>query len=185
MVEFKLTINDVKDGKSYSKEVKEAEADAFKGGKIGNKVKGDSFGFEGYEFEITGGSDNAGFPMRKDLNGQERKKILALNGEGITTKRKGARIRKSVRGNTLSHVISQINLKVVNYGGKSIKDILGIKEEAAPAEGEAKAEEAPKEAAEEKPKEEPVKEEKPEEKPAKDGKEENKESKQEEASPKE
>ena len=124
MVEFKLTINDVKEGKSYSKEVKEAEADSFKGGKIGSKVAGDSFGFTGYEFEITGGSDNAGFPMRSDLEGQERKKIYALNGPGIKTKRKGARIRKSVRGNTLSHVISQINLKIIKYGSKSVKEIL-------------------------------------------------------------
>lgn len=129
MVEFNLTINDVKEGKSYSKQIKDAETDVFKGCKIGSKVLGDSFGFEGYEFEIRGGSDNAGFPMRRDLEGVGRKKIYALSGEGINPKSKGARVRKSVRGNTLSIVISQINLKVVKYGSKSVKEVLGIKEE--------------------------------------------------------
>jgi small subunit ribosomal protein S6e len=132
MVEFKLTISDTKDGKSYIKSVKDAEADIFKGCKIGSKVSGDSLGFEGYEFQVTGGSDNAGFPMRSDVEGMGRKKIYALNGPGIHAENRGARVRKTVRGNTLSAVITQVNLKVVKYGSKTVKEVLGIVD--APAE---------------------------------------------------
>ena len=100
MVEYKIVLADPKTGKCYQREVKEAEAEVFLGKKIGEKVKGDSFGLGGYEFEITGGSDSSGFPMRKDLDGVGRKRILIVKGVGVKRKRKGQRQRKTVRGKT-------------------------------------------------------------------------------------
>ena len=121
MSEFKIVIGDTKTGKSYQSEIKGKEADVFSGLKLGSKVKGDSFGFSGYEFEITGGSDKSGFPMRKDLNTTARKKILVVEGIGVKRKRKGQRQRKSVRGNTISSQISQINLKILKYGKEKLE----------------------------------------------------------------
>ncbi len=129
MVEFRLTINDVKTGKSYKKLVTAVEADMFIGKKIKDKILGSEFGLKDYELEITGGSDTSGFPMRYDLPIPERKKILIVEGIGAKLKRKGVKQRKTVVGNTLSHNISQINLKVVKYGSKSLDEILGKKEE--------------------------------------------------------
>ena len=89
MVEFKLTINDVKTGKSYKKIVRDLEADVFRGKKIKDQVLGNEFGLKDYELEITGGSDNAGFPMRSDLDLMGRKRILIVKGQGAKLKRIG------------------------------------------------------------------------------------------------
>jgi small subunit ribosomal protein S6e len=50
---------------------------ALNGLKIGQTFKGEIIDYPGYEFQITGGSDNAGFAMRKDINNNARAKILA------------------------------------------------------------------------------------------------------------
>ncbi len=132
MPEFKVVINDVKSGKSYQKVISGNDADAFKRGKIKSTVNGNELGFKGYEFQITGGSDSAGFPMRFDVEGMGRKKPLITHGPGAKHIKGGIKRRKTVVGNTLSHTIAQINMKVTKYGDKSLPDILGItpKEEA-------------------------------------------------------
>ena len=113
-MEFKLTIND--GPKSYKYVIKEPEANVLLGMKIGEKVKGDSIGLKGYELEITGGSDNAGFPMHKGVQGAGR-------GKYLKRLKNGALKRKTVMGNTISESISQINLKVVKKGEKELSEI--------------------------------------------------------------
>ncbi|MBW2970275.1 30S ribosomal protein S6e [Candidatus Woesearchaeota archaeon] len=124
MVSFKLVIGG-KDGKCVQKELQEPEAKAFLGKKIGDVVSGDLVGLGGYEFIVTGGSDYCGFPMRKDVEGFARKRILAVECIGLKKKSKGTRVRKTVCGNTIHPKISQINLKVVKEG----KEPLAVKEE--------------------------------------------------------
>lgn len=169
MAEFKLVIG-MKSGKCAQKEVKDASAKALLGKKIGDKVSGDELGLAGYEFEITGGSDYCGFPMRKDVQGAARKRILAVVGTGLKKKGKGIRQRKTVCGNTIHAKISQVNLKILKEGKEKLDTPAKAKEGAKPAEGEAPKAEEKKEKAEEKkeaPKEEkkaePKKEEKKEE----------------------
>src|SRR3989344_2693354 len=103
----KLCINDVKTGKSFNKELNENELDAFLNKKINDKIEGHFFGFSGYEFHITGGSDNAGFPMRFDVEGVGRKRPLLTRGAGVKIKIKGMRKRKTVRGNMVSSTTAQ------------------------------------------------------------------------------
>lgn len=155
MVEFKLVIGEPKTGKSYQREVKDNEAGIFLGKSMKDVIKGESIGLQGYEFEITGGSDSCGFPMRYDVKGTARRRILAVKGVGFRIKDRGIRQRKTVRGNTISENISQINLKVLKQG----KQPLG--EPAAEQSGEQQPEEPPKEGA--KPAEENKAEEKKEE----------------------
>jgi|SRR3989344_3551371 len=119
MSSFKLVLG-AKDGKSYQKEVKDKEANAFLAKKIGDKIQGDACGFPGYEFEITGGSDKAGFPMRKDVPGAVRKKILAIEGVGVKKHGHGQKQRKTVFGNTVSEQIVQINLKILKEGKEKL-----------------------------------------------------------------
>lgn len=128
MPEFKVVINDVKTGKSYQKIVSGDAADVFKRTKIGSIISGDYIDFPGYEFEIRGGSDNCGFPMRADIEGINRKRPLVTKSIGARIKGKGIKTRKTLVGNTLSKSISQINLKTIKYGKKSITEILGIAE---------------------------------------------------------
>ncbi len=123
MVDIKLNIGNPKDGKTYKKELPAESAKALYGLKIGDKFKGELIDLPGYEFLITGGSDNCGFPMRKDLPGTARKKVLISKGVGIRSKRKGLRLRKSVAGNTVFEKTAQLNIKVVKEG----KEPLGEK----------------------------------------------------------
>lgn len=135
MAELKVVINDVKSGKSYQKPFSQ---DAFIGLKLNDKLNGSTLGMDGYEFQVTGGSDDAGFPMRSDVHGQARKMALLSAGTGVKLSiegHKGIRVRKSVRGNTVSNKTAQLNLKILKYGSKSVEECLGIqpKEEAATA----------------------------------------------------
>ncbi|MBY8985225.1 MAG: 30S ribosomal protein S6e [Candidatus Lokiarchaeota archaeon] len=89
----------------------------FEGMKIGEIIRGGLIGFPNYEFQITGGSDSSGFPMRKDVHGPVKKKILvSKRGSGYKPLRKGQKKRKTVRGNEVTYDMTLINLKVVKYG---------------------------------------------------------------------
>ena len=89
----------------------------FEGMKIGEIIKGGLIGFPNYEFEITGGSDSSGFPMRRDVHGPVKKRILvSKRGIGYKPRRQGERKRRTVRGNEVTFDMTLINLKVVKYG---------------------------------------------------------------------
>lgn len=134
MVTFKLVISDAKSGKTVQKEVMDSDATHFLNKKLGDKADGSSFGLAGYEFEITGGSDLCGFPMRKGVPGIKRKKILTYESVGFSgiakgrTKRKkknrpkryGLRRKKTVCGEVIYEQTSQINLKVLKQGKDNI-----------------------------------------------------------------
>jgi small subunit ribosomal protein S6e len=128
-----------KSGKSYQKELEGSDAEALYGQILGNEVAGDGFGFSGASFLITGGSDDAGFPMRKDLPGQGRKSILMAKGTGFKGKLRGKRfgglrIKKTVAGNTISKATNQVNLKVVKGDKVVEKAFAPAQEPDAPAE---------------------------------------------------
>lgn len=130
MVEFRAVISDPKRGKSYHREVKGHYAAALIGKKIGDEVDGIFFDLPGYKLVLTGGSDKDGFPMRADLPGPRRKRILVAGGTGFRPKKKGLRRRKTIRGNTVGPDTVQLNLKIVTYGPKSIRDAFQEKVEA-------------------------------------------------------
>src|SRR3989339_1953787 len=148
MAEFKLCIADPKTGKCYQKDIKDQETAPFIGLNIGESIKGEVFGMGGYEFQITGGSDYCGFPMRKGILGI-RKKIQSYGGVGFKTMKKGEKKRKTVCGHKIHEKIVQINLKITKEGAKKLAELF--------PEAEKKAEEKAKE----KPKKAPKKEEKP------------------------
>ena len=126
MAEVKIVIGE-KTGKSYQKNIESPEP--LIGRVLGETLKGDIIGFSGYEFLITGGSDHCGVPMRKDIKGARRARILAHSGVGIKIKEKGKLIRKAVIGNTIGEKIAQINLKVTKQGTKKLDEIFNPKEE--------------------------------------------------------
>ncbi|HDS46052.1 MAG TPA: 30S ribosomal protein S6e [Methanomicrobia archaeon] len=121
---MQIVISDSKTGKAYKLEGKDAEANAlFIGKRIGDLVDADIIGLGGYVLEITGGSDMQGMPMRKDVAGSARKRILITSPPGYNPKEQGKRRRKSVRGTEISTEISQVNVVVKEYGRKSLADI--------------------------------------------------------------
>jgi len=117
MAEFKVVLNDPKTGKSKQIEVKDAQAKPLLNLKIGDMVKGEMLDLQGYEFEIKGGSDSCGFPLRKGIP-TARKKILTLGGVGFKNKiQSGIRKRKTVCGEKITENTKQINM-VVKKAGK-------------------------------------------------------------------
>ena len=127
MVEFKVVINDIKNGKSHQVQVSGLHANSLIGKKIGDEVDGIFVQLPGYKLILTGGTDKTGFPMRKDFPGMGRRRLLLSKSKGFKSKEEGLRRKKSIRGNTINQDIVQINMKVAKYSSKSI-DKLIIKE---------------------------------------------------------
>ena len=123
MAEFKVCIADPGTGKTYQKEVKDADAAAFIGKNIGESVKGELIGLTGAELLITGGSDTAGFPMRRGIR-DLRKRLSLLGGVGLRRRMpRGARKRKTVCGHKISDRIAQVNVKVSKEGSKKLAEL--------------------------------------------------------------
>ncbi len=153
MAEFKIVISNPKNGLSAQREAKEQAARSLIGMKIGDKIAGDSLGLPGFEFKLTGGSDYCGFPMRKDIPGVGRKKILAVSGIGFHKIGRGIRQRKTVCGNTVHERTVQVNLTVVKEGKENLFEAAEKKSAEKKAAKEAKR--AERKSAEAKPIEKP------------------------------
>ncbi|MDO8623429.1 MAG: S6e family ribosomal protein [archaeon] len=131
---FKLNISNKK-GKTYHLEL---ESEELIGKQIGDKLEGKDINsdLEGYEMEIVGGSDKAGFPLIKSVEGFALKRLLLNYGQAMhkrskregkkkrsNPKPKGLRLRKTVRGKIISADVVQINLKVLKDGKKKLEEI--------------------------------------------------------------
>ncbi len=128
MVDFKAVISDPKGGKNFQTTVSGHHANSLIGKRIRDDVDGIFVGLPGYKLVITGGSDKDGVPMRPDVYGTRRKRILLTKGTGFDPKDKGVRKRRTIRGNTISPDILQINMKITTYGPKPIKDLMKVEE---------------------------------------------------------
>ena len=109
MANFKLTISDI-NGKSLSKELKDSDANPLLGLQLGNETDATVVGLTG-KLKLTGGSDKSGVPMRSDVHGSARKRVLLSKGVGLNDTEHGVRVRKLIRGNTISEEVYQINCK--------------------------------------------------------------------------
>jgi small subunit ribosomal protein S6e len=138
MVEFKVVVNDIKNGKSHQVQVSGHHANSLIGKKIGDEVDGIFISLPGYKLVLTGGTDKNGFSMRKDFPGIGRRRLLLSKSQGFKPKQHGLRKKKSVRGNTVNQDIVQINMKVTKYSSKSIDSLIKVEKK---DEGEKKEEE--------------------------------------------
>jgi small subunit ribosomal protein S6e len=121
---MKLVVSDQKTGKSFQMEINKDLENYFIGKSIGQTLDGNLIGLPGYKLKITGGSDFSGFPMRPDLAGTQRKKVLLSSPPGYRPKEKGIRKRKSVVGKVISSSIEQINSVVLEYGPKPLEELM-------------------------------------------------------------
>ena len=122
MVDFKLVLSDAKSGQAYNVNVSGGSANAFLGKRIGDEVDGGPVGLSGYRLMITGGSDRNGNPMRGDLPGMARKRLLLSGGTGFHPRLEGERRRKMIRGSEITPEFVQINASVTAYGEKPLGD---------------------------------------------------------------
>jgi small subunit ribosomal protein S6e len=112
MAIFKVIVSD-KQGKSISRELKDKEAQPLLGSRIGDLVDSSILGISNGKFQVTGGSDKSGTPMRKDVHGGVKKYILLSKGTGMRSNREGIRKRKLIRGNIVTEEIYQLNCLLV------------------------------------------------------------------------
>ena len=117
MVEFKAIVNDVKTGRSYNVTVSGHHANSLIGVNIGEVVDGIFVGLPGYKLKVTGGSDGNGTPMRSDLPGNKRVKLLLSDSKGFHEKYPGQRKRVAIRGSAISAEIVQINVRTQVHRG--------------------------------------------------------------------
>ncbi|MCX8196946.1 MAG: 30S ribosomal protein S6e [Candidatus Micrarchaeota archaeon] len=120
---MKIVISDPKTGKSFNVEVPKGKESELIGKKIGQTFAGGFLGAEGYEFEIRGGSDSSGFPMRADVSGPRRVNVVLSEGPGYRPKKKGTREKRKVRGNVISDQIVQVNAVVAKAGSRPLEEI--------------------------------------------------------------
>ena len=132
MVDFKVVINDTKNGKSHQVQVSGHHANSLIGKKIGDEVDGIFVSLPGYKLQITGGTDKDGFSMRSDLPGVGRRRVLLSESKCFKAPENGMRKKKSIRGNTISQDIVQVNMKVTKHSSRSIDQL--IKTEKKPEE---------------------------------------------------
>jgi len=163
MTKWKIVVNDPETRRSYQVEVDQTKALGLIGKKIGDEFNGDLIGLPGYTLKITGGTDRDGFPMHPKVKGPGRKKVLLSSPPCFHPRKKGERRRKTVRGDTISEEISQINCKIVKKGEKPIEELIPVKKPEKEKPKEEKPAETKKEEVKGKPEEKPKPEEKKEE----------------------
>jgi len=106
-------VSDPETGTSKVVELEEARAAPLIGRKIGDVVDGSIVDLPGSKMQIMGGSDKDGFPMRKNVHGGVRRRVVLSGGVGFNPKDEGERRRKTVRGNVITDEIVQLNIKII------------------------------------------------------------------------
>lgn len=131
---FKINISE-KSGKTYKIEL---DSESLVGKTINDIIQGAEISpdLAGYELEITGASDKAGFPVVGNVEGQNLSRLLLRYDKGMNKRPrkegkkkisnntpKGLRLRKTVRAKIISQDIVQINMKVLKEGNKKLLEI--------------------------------------------------------------
>lgn len=123
MAKFKVIVSDPQAGTSKVVELEEARATPFIGRKLNETLDGAVVDLPAHKVQILGGSDKDGVPMRGNVHGGVRRAVVLSGGAGFNPHRKGERRRKTVRGDTITDEIVQINMKIVERpaGAKPIE----------------------------------------------------------------
>ncbi len=141
MAKFKVIVSDPETGKSQIVELEGSRAVPLTGRRIGETIDGVAVGLGGHKLKITGGSDKDGFPMRPDIHGGVKTKVILSQGVGFHPTREGERRRKTVRGSVITDDTVQINMKITEKPKKAEKAV--AKEKPKKAETETKKPEEP------------------------------------------
>ena len=100
-------------GTSQRVEIEDAQLRPLVGTRIGTTIDGAIAGMQGYKLKLTGGTDKDGIPMRPDVHGSAKARIVLSGGVGYKPKDSGMQKRKVVRGNTISQETTFLNFAIV------------------------------------------------------------------------
>ena len=115
---YKINVSDPRTGKTKPVQLPPEKFRPFVGLKIGDTIDGSVVGMPGYVLKITGGTDRDGFPMRPDVHGGVKVRLLLSGPPGFRPRKKGERRRKTVRGNTITEDIVQVNTVIISWPEK-------------------------------------------------------------------
>ncbi len=121
MAKFKVIVSDPEAGTSKVVELEETRAAPFIGRRLGETLDGSAVDLPAHTVQILGGSDKDGVPMRGNVHGGIRRRVVLSGGAGFSPKKKGERRRKTVRGNVITDEIVQINMKIVERPAKPVE----------------------------------------------------------------
>lgn len=124
MVDFTVAVGDPDTGETHQVDIDGQDANRFMGRELGDEVEGSAVGLDGFTLELTGGSDDAGRPLRSDVRGPNLKSILLEGGVGFKPERDGERKRVTVRGREISDAVRQLNAKIVEAGDDDVAELL-------------------------------------------------------------
>jgi small subunit ribosomal protein S6e len=124
MAEFTVAVADPEDGQTHQIDIDGQDATRFMGRELGDEVDGAAVGLDGYTLELTGGSDDAGRPMRSDVRGDSLTEILTDGGVGFKPARDGERKRITVRGREVGDATAQINARISARGDADVAELL-------------------------------------------------------------
>jgi small subunit ribosomal protein S6e len=139
LAKFKIIISDSDLGTSKTVELEETRTVPLIGRRVGEVLDGAIVGLSGHKVQITGGSDKDGFPMRPNVHGGVRRKVILGGGVGFNPKDEGQRRRKMVRGNVITGEIVQINMKIMEKPKKAKEEKKKTKEKTPKKEAKIKA----------------------------------------------
>jgi small subunit ribosomal protein S6e len=120
-----LIISDPETGTSQKVELEDARMAPIMGRRIGEIIDGTVADLAGHKIQLTGGTDKDGIPMRPDVHGGVKARVVLSGGVGYKPKKKGERKRVVVRGNTVSADTTFLNFKIVEKpkGKKKAKKV--------------------------------------------------------------
>jgi small subunit ribosomal protein S6e len=125
MAPFEVVVSDPDSGRTFQREVEGQDANRFVSRSLEEEVDGGAVGLDGYTLELTGGSDDAGRPLRADVDGPDLREVLLTGGVGFDPEREGERKRVTVRGSEISDAVAQINAKIVEHGDADLDAVFG------------------------------------------------------------
>jgi small subunit ribosomal protein S6e len=108
-----LNIADPETGTNEKVELENARMAPLVGRRIGEVIEGTVADLAGYRLQLTGGTDKDGIPMRPDVHGGVKARIVLSGGVGFKPKNKGERKRVVVRGNTVTTETIFLNFKII------------------------------------------------------------------------
>ena len=108
-----LIIADPETGTNEKLVLEDARMAPLVGRRIGEIIDGTVAGLVGYKIQLTGGTDKDGIPMRPDVHGGVKARVVLSGGVGYKPKKKGERKRVVVRGNTVTNDTTFLNFKIV------------------------------------------------------------------------
>jgi small subunit ribosomal protein S6e len=108
-----LIVSDPRNGTSQRVDLDDQQLRALIGTRIGQVIDGTLAGLQGYQIKLTGGTDKDGIPMRPDVHGSAKARIVLSGGVGYKPKNTGKRKRKVVRGNLVSAETTFLNFSII------------------------------------------------------------------------